>query len=135
MKNIITIILSIACGVFAYFTFFGNGNHEYQKRIADLEASNRALDLKRDSLISDISRLKTEFTALHAKDSLLSILIAKEDAEIAKNKAIAARSQAELNQVKHSLEKTRHQIDSVKAHPANRTGNDLLNSLKIKSTN
>jgi chromosome segregation ATPase len=135
MKNIITVILVIACGALAYFVFFGNGNAEYRKHIAELEASNRVLDLKRDSLISDISRLKTEFTALHTKDSLLSIKIEEEDVEIARNKAIAAKSQFELKQVKQSLEKTRHQIDSVKAHPANRTGNDLLNSLKIKSTN
>jgi len=135
MKNTITIVLTIICLVFAYFTFFGNGNTEYKKKLSELDAANKILELQRDSLNNDITQLKTEYTKLNVKDSILSVTIQNQDNEIAKDIAIAKKSQAALNNIKHTLEQTRHQIDSVKAHPANRTGNDLLNSLKIKTSN
>ena len=132
MKNIITTILLLICLILGYFVFFGNSSNDYKKKLADLAASNKALELKRDSLNSDIKLLRIQFDSLQSKDSVLGIKVNKQDVEIAKDKAIAAKSQAELDCVKHGLEQTRRQIDSVKAHPANRTGNDLLNSLKIK---
>ena len=54
------------------------------------------------------------------------------DSEIAKSKDKANRSKAELEKLKKEIEETRGKIDSLKTNPANRQGDDLLNSLKSK---
>jgi len=131
-KAIIPIILVLAT-MFAYYIFSNKTSGDYQEKLNKLDSLNKSLEKTRDSLYLDIKKIDSNFVQLQHRDSLLNKEIVSLDAEIEKDKKIVARSQAELNHIKSSLDSTRKQIIEAKAHPANRSGNDLLNSLKIKS--
>ena len=47
--------------------------------------------------------------------------------------ADASKSKANLNKLRAELEKTKKSIDDLKNNPTNRTGDDLLESLKNKT--
>jgi predicted RND superfamily exporter protein len=131
-KAIIPIILVLAT-VFAYYIFSNKTSGDYKEQLSKLDSSNKALEKTRDSLYKNIKSVDSNLLVLKKHDSLLNKEILELDAEVIKDKKIAAKSQAELNHIKNDLDSTRKQIIEAKAHPANRSGNDLLNSLKIKS--
>jgi len=131
-KDILLLILFMACGLLAYFAFF-TSNPEYKKKVKELQTANDILKLQRDSLDKDIAKLQGDYNTIKAVGDSLDKEIVKLDAEIKKNKAAAALSQGELDKVRKDLAGTRKKIDELKKNPPNRTGDDLLNSLKIKT--
>lgn len=130
-KNIIILVLLIGCLVFGYINLF-RGDKLYEYKVEELQKENATLLKERDSVKSEIKTLNIEFSALKTKEAELMNDINLRDTEIAKSKDKANRSKAELEKFKKEIEETRGKIDSLKAHPTNRQGDDLLNSLKSK---
>lgn len=131
-RNIIIAILLIGVFVFAAVVFYG-GDSAYKKRVKELQSENATLQAQRDSIDLVISGLEKDYKKLLLKEAALLADIAKRDAEIAQAKAAANRSKAELDRLKKDLAKTRKEIKEREVNPANRTGDDLLNSLKLKT--
>ena len=130
-KNIIILVLLIGCLVFGYINLF-RGDKLYEYKVEELQKANSTLLKERDLVKGEIKTLNIEFTALKSKEAELMNSINLRDSEIAKSKDKANRSKAELEKFKKEIEETREKIDSLKAQPANRQGDDLLNSLKSK---
>lgn len=132
LQNILIGILTVCTLFFGYKTFFSE-DPLYKQKIEELHKENLALQAKRDSINGVLKTLKVDFEKLKVQEAALNAKVAQEDKEIEKNKAKAAKSQAELTALQKELADTHNKIEDLKKHPANRTGDDLLNSLKLKS--
>jgi len=135
MKDIKTILIIVLLGAtlfFGYMWFF-KGDNGYKEKIKQLEAEKKELVKERENLDNDVRSILAEFNSLKEKEKKLLADVAKLDAEIAKSKANAAKSKAELDKMKKDLKDTQDKIAYLKDHPVNRTGDDLLNSLKMKT--
>jgi peptidoglycan hydrolase CwlO-like protein len=131
-KNIAIIILSlILIGGFVYFTQFST--KKYEEKILELEAKRVVLIQERDSLDAVADSLHGEYVRLRELDEKAEKEIQKKDRLIADLKSRSARSQQNLDQLKQGMRETQEKIESVKRNPANRTGEDLLESLKNKT--
>jgi peptidoglycan hydrolase CwlO-like protein len=131
-KNIIIIFLLIGCLIFGYISLF-RGDKLYEYKLEELKKENLILLKMKDSLGLKINGLESQFITLKAKETELINDINNRDLEIARSKEKASKSKAELDKFKREMQETRNKIDSLKAHPANRTGDDLLNSIKLKT--
>jgi septal ring factor EnvC (AmiA/AmiB activator) len=131
-KNVIITVLLLGVLVFAAIVFYG-GDSAYKKRVKELQAENKVLQAQRDSIDSVITGLENDYQDLLLKEAALLADIAQRDAGIQKAKDDANRSKVELDRIKKDLEKTRAEIKKHETNPANRTGDDLLNSLKFKT--
>ena len=131
-KNIAIIVLSLTLiGGFVYFTQFST--KKYEEKILELEAKRVVLIQERDSLDAVADSLHGEYVRLRELDEKAEKEIQKKDRLIADLKSRSARSQQNLDQLKQGMRETQEKIESVKRNPANRTGEDLLESLKNKT--
>jgi septal ring factor EnvC (AmiA/AmiB activator) len=131
-KNIIILALFVGMMIFASIVLLGKSSN-YKQQVKDLEAKNKVLQSERVEIHKRVAALEREYEALKKKEAELLADIAKRDIEIANSKAAASRSKAELDKLKKDLQKTREDIKNHEDNPANRTGDDLLNSLKLKT--
>lgn len=132
IKNILIGILLICTIIFGTKTFF-TSDKLYKEKLKQIELANEKLKKERITIDLKINTLKIEYSKLKDHETKLNKEITNRDFEIAKNKATAARSQAELAKFKQDLIETQNKIKLLKDNPPNRTGEDLLNSLKIKT--
>jgi septal ring factor EnvC (AmiA/AmiB activator) len=131
-KNIIILVLFIGMMMFASIALLSNSS-EYKQKLQELQTKNQALQNERVEIQKRVATLESEYELLKKKEAALLADIAKRDTEITNLKATAGRSRAELDKLKKDLQKTRSEIENHEKNPANRTGNDLLNSLKLKT--
>jgi len=132
IKNVLILILLAGCLIFGYMWFF-SGNDEYKEKIKQLEKEKKELVSERENLDKQVKVLQGDYVILKQKEAKLLSDLAKLDTEINQSKINAAKSQAELNKMKRDLKDTQDKIAELKKNPANRTGDDLLNSLKMKT--
>jgi len=118
--------------IFGYMWFFRNDGG-YKQKIKDLEREKKELIIAREKLEKDVVVLEKNFEDLKKKESSLAADIKKRDEEIRRRKEEAAKSRAELDNMKKGLKETQEKIVELKKNPSNRTGDDLLNSLKLKT--
>lgn len=131
-KDFVIISLLLGCLIFGYMSFF-KGDDLYKYKVEELNKQNEAL-LKEKSLSDEkIKKLNLEFDSLKIIEIKLINDINLRDVEIGKTKDRANKSKKELDKFRREMEETRKKIDSLKANPANRTGEDLINSLKLKT--
>lgn len=133
MKYLIAIAAFLAVCWAGYTVYTNWGSSDYKKELEDLHKENSRLKSERESLDKSIDSLQHNFAILKTEEAKLNSLIAEKDREIAKDLAAAKRSQAELSSLKTQIAQTRKEIARIKSNPPNRTGEDLLNSLKIKT--
>ena len=98
-----------------------------------LKQENKELHEKRDSIQLHLNSLNDSFNELRKQDSLLKVKISDQELEIQKFKTKANASKEQLNKLLKEMEETRNKIQELKNNPPNRTGQDLINSLKIKT--
>ena len=132
IKNILIVVLLAGCMIFGYMWFFRNDGG-YKQKILDLEGEKKELIIAREKLEKDVVVLEKNFDDLKKKESSLAADIKKRDEEIRRRKEEAAKSRAELDNMKKGLKETQEKIVELKKNPSNRTGDDLLNSLKLKT--
>lgn len=132
IKSILILVLLGFSLVFFYKWYF-SGIDGYKKEVKRLHAENEILQHKRDSVNLIIKGLEVDFKRLQKLDSTLRVKIQKDEIEIKSAKDKANQSKTELDRLRLDLEKTKKQIEDLKNNPSNRTGDDLLNSLKIKT--
>jgi len=132
IKNILIVVLLAGCMIFGYMWFFRNDGG-YKQKIKDLEKEKKELIVAREKLEKDVTVLEKNFQDLKKREDALVADISRRDAEIRRRKEEAARSKAELDNMKKGLKETQDKIVELKKNPPNRTGDDLLNSLKMKT--
>lgn len=131
-KNILILALLVGCFIFGYAHFF-KSDGVYKLKVKQLEQANIDLQNERKKLGIELSSVKLDFAKLKVIEGKLATQVAGLDIEIQKNKAAVLKSRAELDKLKVELAQTRKKIEDLKSNPANRTGDDLLNSLKLKT--
>lgn len=133
-KNITIIVLVALVLIFGATTFFKKDSL-YKYKLEELQKVYATEHSRRDSLDQELVKVRAEFTALKVREKQLAADVAKLDRDIASAKNDATRSREELDRTKTMLEETRKKISDLKSNPHNRTGEDLLNSLKLKTQN
>jgi peptidoglycan hydrolase CwlO-like protein len=133
-KTIAIAVLVLLVLIFGATTFFKKDSL-YKYKLEELQKVYDAEHKKRDSLDQELVKVRAEFAALKVKERQLAADVARLDQDIASAKNDAKRSKEELGHAKASLEETRKKIANLKSNPPNRTGEDLLNSLKLKTQN
>lgn len=133
-KTIAIAVLVLLVLVFGATTFFKKDSL-YKYKLEELQKVYDTERNKRDSLDRELVKVRSEFAALKVKEKQLAANVARLDQGIASAKNDANLSKEELDRAKTSLEETRKKIADLKSNPPNRTGDDLLNSLKLKTQN
>lgn len=133
-KNITIIVLVALVLIFGATTFFKKDSL-YKYKLEELQKVYDTEHNRRDSLDQELVKVRAEFATLKVREKQLAADVAKLDRDIASAKNTATRSREELDRTKTMLEETRKKIADLKSNPPNRTGEDLLNSLKLKTQN
>ena len=131
-KNITIIILVALVLIFGATTFFKKDSL-YKYKLEELQKVYDTEHNRRDSLDQELVKVRAEFAALKVREKQLADDIARLDQEIISAKDDATRSRNELDRTRTELDETRKHIKDLKNNPPNRTGGDLLQSLKLKT--
>lgn len=132
IKDLALIITAALC-IFLFINFmYTSGSN--RKQIKELRKENKEIQNRRDILEIEILKLKSEeskyilnIDKYNQKIDSLSNLIIVKDSEIESAKKRLRNSQKEM-------EKTKKEIKKLKETPIRRTGNELLNSIKEKTS-
>ena len=131
IKSILILVLLGLSLIFGSMWYFrGDNSKKELKKLQD--RYNEIEKLKKDSDIRLID-INKELISLYRKDSLSIDKISKLENGVKIAEADASKSKANLNKLRAELEKTKKSIDDLKNNPTNRTGDDLLESLKNKT--
>lgn len=133
IKDVLIVALLIMTIIFGYFTFF-QSDPLYKQKVKELEADNKKLQEERKVIDARLAQTQKRIDSLTVIENQLNAIISSKDEEIERNKRKANSSRAELDKMKNELEKVRKQIEDAKKNPPNREGQDLINSLKIKTS-
>ena len=129
-KTIVILVLLAFGGIFFtkwYFTSSG-----YKGEIKDLENKNKQIEKSRDSLkvvnkgLRDIYKMYEDTIQVRNKQ------ITEFEGKLYILKWDLKKSNDKLSGYQKELQKTKDRIDSLSNNPANRDGDDLINSLKEK---
>jgi len=131
-KNITIAVLVLLVLIFGVMTFFKKDSL-YKYKLEQLKKEYDKERALRDSLDTEIFKVNNELAALKVREKELSKEVARLDTEINTAKETANLYQKELDRTHVLLEETRKQIKQLKSNPPNRTGNKLLESLKLKT--
>lgn len=132
IKTIIILVLLGFSLLFGYKWFF-SADPSLKKRLKEIEAEYNALEEKKKESDKKIKQLEQEYVELEKKDKQLQQQVIKLESEIKVAEQTAANSKSNLDKMKKDLAETKHKIEEFKKNPPNRTGDDLLNSLKNKT--
>ena len=127
---LILILLASTVLLFSMLFLKGSGSKD---EINSLQNDIKKIQKERDSLANARIILQNEFINLKKQDSIKSIKILKNDSAISAVQSKLQQTQSDFNLVKKNLATAQQKLQDVMKSPANRTGDDLLNSLKNKS--
>jgi chromosome segregation ATPase len=106
---------------------------DYENEIKRLKTENKTLKNERESLSENILSLENEFSELKKKEFRHLANIKKLESQINDYKEIAEISENSLFLMKENVKKTEQKIKDFKNNPPNRTGEDLIISLRNKT--
>lgn len=132
IKSILILVLLAGCLIFGYMWYF-RSDPNYKRELKELREDNKRIRNERDSINIHLIVMQSKFKNLKLREQALQQRIDSLEIEIEKSKQNANRSQADLNKLRNKLAETRRKIREMKDNPPNRTGDDLLNSIKIKT--
>ena len=132
VKTIIILVLLGISLIFGYKWFFGGDKYSKDK-VKELEKSIKALQEERKVTYEQIAKYKFSYDSLVKIEDKIKLDIADLEKKLKEAEQSANLSKEKLDKMRAELAETRRQIDELKKHPANRTGDDLLNSLKNKT--
>jgi hypothetical protein len=136
MKIDIKVILILALlGLTLLFGlyWFWNQDKSSKKEINRLKKEYKILEDQKKLINDEILVWKNKTDSLIKIDTKLKSEIAKQEILIKKAELEAQKSKANLDKMRKDLIETRRRIEEVRNNPPNRTGNDLLESLKNKT--
>lgn len=131
IKNILVSVLLCLTLIFAYSWILEDGGSDekvdaLKRELEELSLKKKESDRIKDSLRSETDRLESQGKRLESDISRL-------ESEIRDAIARANQSAKNLDRINKELAETRRKIEEFKKNPPNRTGDDLINSIKIKT--
>lgn len=131
LKNILVSVLLCLTLIFAYSWVLEDGGSDekvdaLKRELEELSLKKKESDRIKDSLRSETDRLESQGKRLESDISRL-------ESEIRDAIARANQSAKNLDRINKELAETRRKIEEFKKNPPNRTGDDLINSIKIKT--
>ena len=131
LKNILVTVLLCLTLIFAYSWILEDGGSDekvdaLKRELEELSLKKKESDRIKDSLRSETDRLESQGKRLESDISRL-------ESEIRDAIARANQSAKNLDRINKELAETRRKIEEFKKNPPNRTGDDLINSIKIKT--
>ena len=132
IKSILILILLGFTLLFGFKWFF-SGDKASKERVKQLEQQFKELEAQKKVVDLEIITWRAKSDSLKQLDVKLQAEIAKQESLTKKAEAEANRSKANLDKMRHDLAETQRKIEEIKNHPPNRTGDDLLESLKNKT--
>lgn len=131
IKSWLIIILLGFALIFGYKWYFSGPDNKDE--IKALLEENKVIQKERDSLKTARHILENDFNNLRMNDSLKASEIARLDKSLVIMQEEVNRSRKDFDKIRKELEETRKKIEEFKKNPPNRTGDDLINSLKNKT--
>lgn len=128
---LIFILLTLLMGV-AYNWYF-KADKDYKNQVKMLRDENIKIKNTRDSLSTNILNLEKEFIVIKDREDSLNNRIKILDIQIADARNKANKSKAELDALRIELLETNKKIKELRNNPPNRTGEDLIKSIKNKT--
>lgn len=128
---LIFILLTLLMGV-AYNWYF-KADKDYKNQVKMLRDENIKIKNTRDSLSTNILNLEKEFIVIKDREDSLNNRIKILDIQISDARNKANKSKAELDALRIELLETNKKIKELRNNPPNRTGEDLINSIKNKT--
>jgi septal ring factor EnvC (AmiA/AmiB activator) len=132
-KNYLILFLGGVSVILLLFFIFGGGE-KYNDELERLRADNARLAQERDRIQLRVDSLHKAYEILDQRDDSLATRISAQDKELAKLYSDSKRSKTELDKIRKEIAEAMKKIESLKKNPPNRTGTDLINSLKLKTT-
>src|SRR5574344_568080 len=132
LKTVLIIVIFLLALLFGFMWFFSK-NNKAQGKIDKLTDDNARLEEMNKKISEEINAYKVKCDSLSLIDKKYSkeYVILEKQNTILVNKSNAAEK--ELDRLQNKLYKNRQEIEYLKKHPSNRTGDELINSLKIKT--
>jgi Tfp pilus assembly protein PilO len=115
------------------YNWYFKADKEYKNQVNSLREENKKIKNSRDSLSNNIIVLEKEFSIIKDREDSLNIIIKKLDIQISDSKNKANKSKAELEALRLELLETNKKIKELRNNPPNRTGEDLIKSIKNKT--
>lgn len=125
-------VLLLLCFIFGYMWFFRT-NKTLKTDINNLKTENVILEKEKDALDKQLIDYKQKYDSLVVLDNVLIkeyVELQKYTTALEKN---AHKTENSLDILKNQISETRKEIEYLKEHPANRIGDNLVNSLKNKT--
>ena len=134
VRNLLIIAVIITIGAFAYkwFDGFGLKFGESEQRVNELDAKYKKLQAAKDSSDKKIVVWRSKYDSLRGEGARLKGEVDKFHRESVAAQITAAKSKAQLDSAKVRSERLKAKIVQMEQSPANRTGDELIQSLKNK---
>jgi peptidoglycan hydrolase CwlO-like protein len=132
IKSILIVILLGFTLIFGYKWYFGN-NNEYKDKLNQLQDRYDEIEKEKKESNKRLEDNAFVIDSLLFVDSLNNQKIALLEFNVREAEDKANESAGKLSKVQKELADTRKKIKEFKNNPPNRTGDDLLNSIKNKT--
>jgi peptidoglycan hydrolase CwlO-like protein len=134
IRNMLIIAVIVVLGAFGYKWFGGYGLKfgESEKRVKELETQFNDLQKQKDSSDQKIVQWHSKFDSIRGEDVRLKSEVSRLHKETTQAEIVAAKSKLQLDSARAKSEQLKSRIIEVEKNPANRTGDDLIQSLKNK---
>jgi chromosome segregation ATPase len=135
-ETISTIALVLACFVILILLYkLNNSTSDYREELKRLKIENKSLREGRDLLSKNILILEDEFSTLKKKEMQILVRLRKTEKELSEYKDIAQISEDQLLNMRSEMKETEEKIREFRENPPNRVGQDLIISLRNKTSN
>jgi chromosome segregation ATPase len=125
------IIVFIAFG-YKWFDGYGLKFGESEKRVEELESQLEKLSQEKANSDAEILVWQNKFDSIQRKEADLKANVETLAKKTLAAESSAAKSKAELIEVRNKTAKVRESIRTIQRTPVNRKGNELIQSLKNK---
>lgn len=129
----ILILVFLGISIFFGLKWFWSGNDASKERVKQLEQQFKELESQKKAVDLEIESWRAKSDSLKTLDLKLQKEIARQELLTKKAEQEAQKSKANLDRMRQDLADTKNKIEQIKNNPPNRTGDDLLESLKNKT--
>ncbi len=129
----ILILVFLGISIFFGLKWFWSGNDASKERVKQLEQQFKELESQKKAVDLEIESWRSKSDSLKTLDLKLQKEIARQEMLTKKAEQEAQKSKSNLDKMRQDLADTKNKIEQIKSNPPNRTGDDLLESLKNKT--
>lgn len=130
IKTILILLFLTLTLIFGYKWYFSGSNSESKNKVKELEKEIIKLEEQKKDVDISIKRWEDRFDNLDKRDKSVRESQIKIERELIKYISSNNKDKEELESLKRRMIETLKKIEEFKNNPPNRTGDDLINSIK-----